>query len=317
VSETLVKEEYTWGLQDYQKWLERIKKELKSDSLSDRVLHIDNDIIYNPYKEYNEGTNPNIIEDYPALSIGIRLDVTNEISDNKYILKLLVNGLRVIRLNIGQVWDWDQLFQNIHLDLITLIIVSSDTAATASFSKYIEKHKKIGTVICNGVQILSNQIEYLTYTDYTAISKTDLFHCIHHDISVSNSDSVYVELLISENLLEIIPLIRAIRIDAQKSGPIKKLYISALIDILDSSDNPNHAIIRSGSIALLCSMAGIDFLFYDNVDSNNDGNHQRLLLNIQNIMELESRTHQVKDPLSGSYIIEDLTNQYLNLREEA
>jgi len=316
VSETLVKDEYTWGLQDHQEWLERIKKELNSDSLSDRILHIDNDIIYDPYKEYDEDINPNIIEDYPALSIGMRLDVTNVISDNKYILKLLANDLRVIRLNISQVWDWDQLFHNIHLDLITLIIVSSDATATTSLSNYIQNLYNVGTVICNGDQILSNQIEYLGYTNYMALSKTDLFHCIHHDIAVSNSNSVYLELPISENLIDIIPFVRAIRIDIQRVNPSKKLYISAVIDVLESSDNPNHAIIRSGSIALLCSMAGVDFLFYDKTDSSDDGNHQRLLLNIQNMMELESRTHQVKDPLSGSYVIEDLTNQYLSLRKE-
>ncbi len=318
MTQRLTIESKNWENQTHQEWLKRIKKELKLDDLSDKALHIDKDIIYDPYKEYGADIPALKIKNYPHMSMGVVFHPEDEISFNSELMKLLPYDLRVIRLKLDRMMDWNTMMKDVHMNLVTWIIECDNDEVRTSFDAYLSgiDNKDGLRVINSGESSGDENITTLSYIADEKLSGVDMIKSIHKDLNAIKGDDIYIEVKIGQNLLSTIPLVRAIRLLLEEYYPSKKLTIAAfpMIEIL--SDNANQQIIITGSVAMQCSMAGVDYLFptYDN--SAIESENLRLMLNIQNVMELESYTHKVSDPLSGSYVIDDITQQYLDLIKE-
>ena len=86
-------------------------------------------------------------------------------------------------------------------------------------------------------------------------------------------------------------------------------------DLHATNDDLNTVLIKAGSIAMIAQMAGVNHLYFGEMNTLNQLNHYTSLLNIQNIMRLESKVMEIKDPLEGAYAIEHLTNELLDQLE--
>ena len=300
-----------WDNQTYQEWLHRIKKELKLEDLSDKVLHIDKGVIYDPYKEYNTDKASLKIKKYPSMNMGVVFDPKDEISFNKRLMQLLPYDLRVVRLRLNRIMDWKSMMDGVHMNLVTWIIECDNEDVIASLKTFMSG---VGYGDDTKVTFIKEP-SALSYILESDLSKTALIKRLIEDAGAISSDEIYIEVLIDQNLLYTIPFLRAIRLAVEKKFSYKKLTIGAFPMIEKLSEDGNQQIIITGSVAMQCGMAGVDYLFptYDN--SSVEMENLRLMLNIQNVMELESYTHKVEDPLSGSYVIDDLTQQYLDLIE--
>jgi hypothetical protein len=314
VTDRLSIESKNWENQTHKEWLRRIKKELKLEDLSDKVLHIDKDVIYDPYKEYPLDKPALKIKNYPQMNMGVTFDPIDELSFNNGLMELLRYDLRSVRLKLDRIMDWEIMMKGVHMNLITWII-DCDKDIIVSFESFISQsdNKNGITVIYVGESTDDDSMKVLSYILEDNLPGAQIINRIISDLISTNGDSICVELKIGQSLLHTIPLLRAIRLHIEQTYPNKKLYIAAYSMIEQLSDNANQQLIITGSVAMQCSMAGVDFLFptYDNTSIGME--NLRLMLNIQNVMELESYTHKVSDPLSGSYLIDDITQQYLDL----
>ena len=300
-----------WENQTHQEWIKRVKKELKLDDLSDKVLHIDKDVIYDPYKDYSVASFSLKINNFPRQSIGMIFNPKDELSFNDQIMKLLPYDLRVIRLELNKEMDWNAMMKGIHMNLITWIVDASDDI-WHSFTDFVSNnHKNTSVLSTRNSDKGSNTISF-SFIGADDYSSTEIINRLVNETRESSAENIYLEVKIGQSLLHTITFLRAARIAVEKNFADKKLIISAfpMVDLLES--DVNQQIIMTGSVAMQSSMAGVDFLFPVSSSESTEIETKRLMLNVQNIMELESYTHKVEDPLSGSYVIDDITQQYLD-----
>ena len=98
-----------------------------------------------------------------------------------------------------------------------------------------------------------------------------------------------------------------------KSYDAEDLCVKIILGINHDSytDDENDDLIIATILSMTGAIAGVDSI---NIAPKTDGikdikNTMRLMLNIQNILKLESNMSLVNDALAGSYSIEDATNQ--------
>ena len=303
-------ESKNWENQTYQEWIKRVKKELKLEDLSDKVLHIDKDVIYDPYRDYSQTSQALKIKIYPQQSVGFCFKPKDVISFNTQMMKLLAYDLRVIRLELDGVLDWKAMMDGIHMNLLTWIIDAPENVYN-SFNEFVSDHHKNTKIIYTDDLRENSDTTSLSFIGDQKYTGIDIINKLIERARETYASRIYLEVKIGQSLLHTIPFLRAARIAIESKFPNKKLVISAfpMIDLID--EDSNQQIIMAGSVAMQCSMSGVDFLFPTSSRASN-AETSRLMLNIQNIMELESYTQNVDDPLSGSYVIDDITQQYLD-----
>jgi len=299
-----------WPDLEREKWEERLQKELKISDLKARHIILEPSIIYDPFKT-KTAFEKRVIKSFPRLSYGQRFDLSDEKAQNSSILSLLKNDLRVVSLNANENTNWSEILNGVFLKLIHLDIHFSSIQAQNVFEAYKREHTQSDNwqVSSN----LSSVIINLNYKDYEGLSQVELIQCALNDCAKVKADQIKVSLSIGEHLLKIIPFIRALRLAFESKFPDKRLFIEAECLLENISENKNDALIKAGSVYLFCTMAGIDHLYMHHLSDPSDLDHCRLLLNVQNMMMLESRVDDKGDTLSGSYVIEDLTHQFLSM----
>jgi len=312
VTDKLKIEDKNWKDQNYDEWCKRLRKELKLDNLSNKVLHIDNDIIYDPYKDQNINVSSLQILNYPTLSIGMVFHPQSEEKSNSSLLKLLSHDMRIVRMVFDQKMKWNILFKDIQMNLVTWIIECYNEEIQESFEEYLNVNYKEEVKVVYTKRVINTDVAVLDYRN-SADTSLEILKSIDNRVDTSDKRHFYIEISIKQNVLEVVPFLRAIRLQCEKRFPEKKIQIAAFPHIENLSDDPNQRIIIAGSVAMICSMAGVDYLFPVYNDSQIEDESKRIMLNIQNIMELESQTHKANDPMSGSYVIDDLTRQYLSV----
>ena len=104
-------------------------------------------------------------------------------------------------------------------------------------------------------------------------------------------------------------LLEAYKLDSTKSP----LEIEAITTLRNKTiADPYTNLIRATTESMSAVMAGVDRLFvlpHDILFNENTANSRRLALNIQHLLQEESRLDKVLDPASGSWYIDGLTRQ--------
>ena len=72
----------------------------------------------------------------------------------------------------------------------------------------------------------------------------------------------------------------------------------------------NTNLIRAAAMATTLSISGVHSIYIQPADQFDQINHQRLALNILQLLQLESHLQPGEDPVSGSYVLDDLTRQF-------
>lgn len=301
-----------WPEVSRDKWQEKLKKELKIENLSDKTITLEPSVIYDPFKSKTDFQQKSI-KAFPSLSYGQRILCTDDRDSNASLLKLLQNDLRIVHLHAKESTDWTMVLKDVFPELIHLDIHFESKKAKENFKQYKsnQPNKEKWSVSCQSQMASDNDIPHFNYKDWNGLSQAEIIRCFLKEANQSNATKVMLSLSIRENLLEIIPFIRAQRIAFENLFPQKKLLIEVNCPLTLFADNKNDELIRAGSIYLFSSMAGADHLYLCPIKKVEDIHHSRLLLNVQNIMTLESKVDDKKDPLAGSFIIEDLTRQIL------
>lgn len=306
-------ENIKWPDVSYDKWQEKLKKELKTDDLSAFNLEIEKDLNHEPFKERSKSEKSFQIEKFPNTGYGQFVDIQNESEANKAILFLLQNDLRTLKLKANSNTNWEILLKDIYPELLSIDLLCENEDALKHFNDYRKSQPtasewKISTQLISQ----SNSILSIDYSHYHGLSQIEMIRCVLADLKVHDQKAFNLSFPIKENLLEVIPFFRSLRLAFEKHFINKEIYINAVANLDRMTDDLNDQIIRAGSIYVFATMSGVDNLFLRTLKDSGDLNHHRLLLNIQNILELESKTGDKKDPLFGSYVVENLTAQLLS-----
>ncbi len=288
--------EEKWPEPEFGKWTEKLKKELKTEDFSSKTKVLDFDVQFNAFQAHSSSIPTYNIKHFPRLSVGLNFVITNEEDLNTALKKLLQFDLQTVKITTDQKPNWEVIFTDVYLDMINVNIDGSNEVRE-SWEQFRGKSTPRWSYD------LSDNLKY-----------SELSYCLKRFFAETNDDSVTAEIGVSENLLEIIPFARALRIYFEQTYPDRSLILSAISHLHETISNENDQLIRSGSQAMFCHLAGFNHIYFKPVTNYDSSslNHSRLLLNIQNLMALESRVLDVKDALSGSDVIDDLTQQYLS-----
>ncbi len=302
-----------WVEHSHEEWIELVSKELKSKDLESKRIHIDNEVIYDPFKEKIRIENGQEISDVAPLSIGLQLDIRDNKVANQILLRLLQNDLRVVQIDGDQVNDWNVLLNGIIPEIITMILTFRSIDSFNRFDQYRKSKDTKGKWNIVTDNKSKHESFLIDYSSYQYLRPSELIKCIHNDVALTTAKDIFIKIPLKENLLEVIPFVRALRISIEKAFPTKEVKIGGYRELKSNKavTDDNQRVIEATTIAMYCAISGVDTLFFDPIISDEAINDNRILLNIQNILSLESQMHSAKDSLSGSYIIDDLTEQYL------
>lgn len=95
----------------------------------------------------------------------------------------------------------------------------------------------------------------------------------------------------------------------KKSQQHHKIYLVAQLDAAGS--DLNQDLIRYSYQCLSAVLAGYDFISGPTWQEG-DNKYARLVLNIQHLMKHESKLHLFRDPMAGSYFIEEICRSLVN-----
>jgi methylmalonyl-CoA mutase len=174
-------------------------------------------------------------------------------------------------------------------------------------------------VIVNSGRFFSgseNVVEELTQTLKSA--ENYLNRLINKDLSIEIiSNHIAFNCTIGLSYFVEIAKLRALKLlwgnilAAYDTAP-KMPYIYATISAATQVDDSNSNKIRATTQAMSAAIGGIQSLaiHVDMSAAENDSDlHQRIALNVNHLLQMESYFDQVQDPAAGSYYIEQLTTQ--------
>ena len=126
-------------------------------------------------------------------------------------------------------------------------------------------------------------------------------------------DQIRIESSVNNYMPTSISKLRAIRILwlnilKKYDLEIKPVFLSIVAK--SKSEDFNQSLIELSTMAVNAVLGGCDLLYL--TGSNLNENQNRLSLNIQHMLKMESKLHLYQDPLCGSYAIENLTTQICN-----
>ena len=271
-------------------------------------------------------------------NIGAFHNLTDAIETNHFLLKCLSHGANELNLNI-QIADpnWETVFNEIHLDIIHIVIAFRNEDQINSFFKFLpKKYEKnfsvsidplnpIGlnkvldsnlTIAINGFNIeqigakASDQLSLLLYFGETLLQ------------SVQDESRIRFEVGIGSDFFLETAKIRALKwlwlhLLSKNKRSNSTCNISAKIGWSNKSlRDPDINILRQTTETISAISGGVNsVLIHSSHTLSNDQNnwlYQRMALNISHILKEESYLTKVNDPLKGSFIIENLTEKIIS-----
>ncbi|MBK7372493.1 MAG: hypothetical protein IPJ09_13835 [Saprospiraceae bacterium] len=334
---------------DYPTWLEKVRSELKQGDLSTYDYIWDGARI-SPFEEKKLFFHPTCLK--AATPWHIVADINLDLHTNKDLLESLQLGAGYIRLR-GQKtdYDWNTLFQDVHLDWIGIQVDLQSSQANDALRKYLVMQKNTGLKgIWWNLPVMVNKTQGPYFSKFSAFKQLT-FNFNHNDTAADLAaywnhlarsieslslhhdpqqliSSVAIDYMPGDDLVLNICMIRAMRLlwmqllwSAGLDDHHHPIYISAIIKNNPDGGKYDH-MIRSSALAVGVLVGGVDALSIEAPERQ----HQNPAWGIktQYIMREESFFQQIADPLKGSFVIEGLTKlivekvwaEYIKLQEE-
>ncbi len=303
----------------YSDWQQKLKGELKIEDLNNKIISLRNGIKYDPFLDPQSLIlNDNKITIPESFSIGVSLTKHNNDKEiNQNLLHLLANNLRLIKLHANETTDWSVLLNEIYMELIHLDIEFETETALNRFLDYkkgipASSNWKFSLSVI-GSHFVSRGEGVFKILDLANQGTEYQIGCLMaiKDLFSSSEEDHIIRISMTDRLLEIVPFIRAIKILQSKYKKGGNVLLESILNLESSSSSKEDQLIMATNASLWAKSAGVDHLYFNDVDIRQELNHSRLLINIQNLFELESAMDIKIDPYRGAYIIEDLTQKLL------
>ena len=302
-----------------ERWRAKLSRELKTDQLDSYNRELSNGVLYEPFID------PEVMAASPDIPlpgefrIGIRRKGQEEGVFNRLLHQLLPYDLGLIGIHADEDTDWDTMLAGIFPGMLHFDIEFREESSAMRFLEWRRKHSDTDDWSISSNMALPAGPGLICHRNYdftgfnTAEQAKTLVRIVD---SLNNSDSDHIKLSVNltPNLLETLPFLRAVnKLILRHSKPGRVLLqAESDLDCYAGEKSNEQEIILAGTAAAWSVMSGISHLFF-NVGEKNISNaeHQRLLLNIQNLFRLESKMVTSNDIIGGAYIIEDLSEKLI------
>ena len=241
---------------------------------------------------------------------------------NKKALKMLSYGAEALCFEITEDVEFDILFEDIYLDMISVWLNLKENSAIIrqklnDYTNKLYKGKSTSLFLVTNSENINESIR-LTYEQSFVERFTKLKKYFSDNSSLLSFTTYVIVVDLKKDFLGQIAELRAIRklsdqLKDLRSGSGSEVILIGVIhpDVFNGSEI--HPLIATNYLILSSYLGMCDFCF--GLPFDEDEESARLSLNIQHIFKEESRIGFVTDPTAGSYIIEKLTGEFLHLSD--
>lgn len=265
-----------------------------------------------------------------------KIEVNNEAFANQSALNQLLDGTEAIFFNLNkqQAIDWNLLLNDIEIAYAPTIvrqwsegngIPKLEQAGLLKIGIPIKEYLNLSDEH-QGLPLWALEIDMLPFANRYANLFDQLQLVCHHlsqllSETSANLPTIHVHLGLDTDFLGSLSAMRAIRVLI--NAVFKSYKIEVLPTICVFAEVPEIAfppidaynnLLRGTTITIAAAMGGADGILLPSFDTNftcKSGLGSRMAKNTQLILKHESYLDQVKDPSSGSSMIEELTNQMI------
>jgi methylmalonyl-CoA mutase len=317
-------------------WVAKIEKDLKGIAIESLIKDYDG-IIMNPILTVEDlpkdKKNVPIFKSDNDWWIGTSIIVEDEKEANKTLLAMLMQGVEspnFIFLNKLNAADFEALFEGVALEIIQPFfdLNEENTAALLDYFAVQYKHKTRsmrGAIFSTSNQ--SAKIHAVLPCFFTQKIENDAANDLEEvkalyqqldavlDLGI-NTRTLVIDIKIGTNYLLQIAKLRAVRILIahlleKHQIAATPIFINAKTDVRKYGDDTNQNRIINSIQAMSAVAGGIDRL--EICPASDDNLSERTAINIHHLMKMENYLDKVIDPANGSYLIENLTNQFVEL----
>jgi len=332
---------------DLNRWMERIKADLKGKNWQEYLWEIEPGLVMDPAQFNTAKTYQPIFAQSNKTWLGHTLLIGKDTEKtNKELLDLLMLGISAPKLKIEKVIEkegWEELFQNVSLQYLQVHFnFSNSSIAEMSLNGLnkaklnIDQKQLVGSVsIDEGKSGSSPKPDF--YTEFPKLKfvpissssesvvdqLSELLLSAKSSIELGSNngdtacqifDNLLIGIRIGNSFLVEIAKLRAARLLFNLLAESYELPSNnSCIQVSASNDafcgEAELDVIRMTSMALAANLAGADIILLPNLDNDRRTFLQRITANIQHILNLESHLGKVGDPLAGSHYLEALTDK--------
>lgn len=311
-----------------ERWFEKLRQELKTEDFSPLSWKINDRISIDPLE--NQDYKHQVRHVAKATLIGYRITVDQVSKANKKLLSLLSMGVNAPVLNIKSgfdPYDWNLLFKGVRLDFVDVQLegggITTDSIASLQdfiYSNYSQVRLN-GTI--HGDHTLRSWRKTLKVSEDNAnAADIDIIlsnlcvqidqRCVNDAMFSAKQCSLNIPL--GKSYLLNIAAVRAIRILAanifQDHGrQISSVHVNAELDPKIYDELQERNLIKAGTAALSAYCAGADQCTLSYNSDRGEESDERITINIQHLLQLESYMDKVADPLAGSHMIGQITEK--------
>jgi hypothetical protein len=293
---------------DSEAWMAKADLDLRGKKqASDLLYNIEDDFFISPFLTQNEVVTSLVTPS--NTSAGVWIDATNIKDANNKAMHLLNFGPTYLLIKINSEFtSFEELFYGIHLEMVAVVLMASRKLPELELllKSYLDKYYHNKTTNINLISSSDNLIR----SNITFKNRLKLFGGISKNSAKDKITTVLIAL--KKDFLAQIAELRAMRaIWINNGNDPSSLFIISIVDDQDISNIEVHPLIQINYLLMSAYLGMSNVATVKEV--TNDVELMRLSLNIQHILTEESNFGYVNDPMSGSYIIESLTQQMINI----
>ncbi len=317
-----------WPKQNLDSWIEQIKKENPNLEIVQADRKIDDAITVKAFPFYTDCLMASTIHSdsfpFKPWKCGIHIQLSDAKQNNEFLLHALKNGADYISLECNLSMDGDYLdilLHDIQLDLITSRWnVYDDTTAHEIETYILLNYPGSEFYIYHITGDFSEKDKHLfvSLPTYNSISWTKALSTLLNFLSKTNltSEKLIISINLGHDFLVNVASVRALKLLLRQFETVFQInlnpHFALTIDPSVMEDSINSNLISLSSIALSAALSSPDVIILPSSDhalENKNKKWLRTSVHLLQILQHEAFLNQTPDPLSGSYSIENLTEQ--------
>lgn len=306
-----------------QEWLDKIREDLKGKKSPEEFLVETEGILIDPFVTGEESNHAILPLDrmMETLSEGVYFNISHAENDRKRLLRFLETGASSIFLHLTKDIDPAVLLDGVHLDYIFTFIHTDSRETARQFIKYVEltyPDKGLNIFICvNHVAVFPEKTLFFDINisqDITG-SLTRVLQQVKPAILADKPDRCIFHCTIGKNFLWSVSALRALRIlwenivsDAGFEGDIPAI-VACLPANNELSSDHNQALIELSYSTLAANLGNADIFYTDFPGPDPHDIYKLRAFLIQQVFREEGKLPLVKDPVAGSFYVEQVTRK--------
>ena len=302
-----------------QEWLDKVDQDMKGKKTWRDFLAQWEGLELNPFYSSAEVEMP-LDRLFTQILSGSKISMEVGDKDNSRILSFLEKGAEALYLKLNAIDNPENLLTGIHLDYIFSFIETKELEPASKIASYLESEyedKSIQSFVLHDNNVIyPKQTLYLPVdvSQKTIETLVNVLRNAENAILTEKPLRCIVHFSIGKDFLMTIATLRAFRILWEnllvKIGFEEDIPLIIMASPEDTllSQNPNQALIESSYLILSSILGNVDISFSSPVPGQDTAYDLRAFM-IHQIYKEEGKLFTVKDPVAGSYFIEQATRQ--------